>query len=34
MLEFTFGIMLGLAIGYPMGLFIESINRKIKNGGR
>jgi NhaP-type Na+/H+ or K+/H+ antiporter len=31
---FIFGLMLGLAIGYPLGLFIDQLDKRIKNGGR
>jgi hypothetical protein len=34
MLEFIFGLMTGLAIGYPMGLFIDKLDKRVKNGGR
>jgi len=31
---FLFGLMLGLSIGYPLGLFIDKWDKRIKNGGR
>jgi hypothetical protein len=34
MLEFIFGVMTGLIIGYPMGLFIDKLDKRVKNGGR
>ena len=30
MLSFLFGIMVGLSIGYPLGLFIDHIDNRIK----
>jgi ABC-type dipeptide/oligopeptide/nickel transport system permease subunit len=32
MLSFLFGLMIGFAIGYPMGLFIDKWDKRIKNG--
>lgn len=29
---FLFGLMVGLSIGYPCGLFIDKLDKKIKNG--
>jgi hypothetical protein len=29
-----FGIMIGLSIGYPLGLFIDKWDNRIKNGRR
>ena len=34
MIKFVFGLMLGFTIGYPFGLFINQLDRRIKNGGR
>lgn len=34
MLEFAFGIMIGMTIGYPMGLFIDKLDKRVKDGGR
>ncbi len=33
---FLLGIMIGFAVGYPMGLFIDKLDKreKTKNGGR
>jgi ABC-type dipeptide/oligopeptide/nickel transport system permease subunit len=31
---FLFGVMVGLVFGYPLGLFIDKIDKRIKNGGR
>jgi hypothetical protein len=33
---FLLGIMIGFAVGYPMGLFIDKLDKreKAKNGGR
>jgi NhaP-type Na+/H+ or K+/H+ antiporter len=31
---FLLGLMLGLVVGYPLGLFIDRIDKRIKNGGR
>lgn len=31
---FLLGLMLGFTIGYPLGLFIDKIDKRIKNGGR
>lgn len=33
---FTLGIMIGFALGYPLGLFIDKLDKKekAKNGGR
>jgi len=32
MLSFLFGLMIGFAVGYPMGLFIDKWDKRIKNG--
>jgi hypothetical protein len=32
MLSFLFGLMIGFAIGYPVGLFIDKWDKRIKNG--
>jgi len=34
MTSFLFGLMIGFVIGYPMGLFIDKLDKRIKNGGR
>ena len=34
MIEFLIGLMIGFVIGYPMGLFIDKWDKRIKNGGR
>jgi NhaP-type Na+/H+ or K+/H+ antiporter len=31
---FLLGCMLGFVIGYAVGLFIDKIDKRIKNGGR
>ena len=31
---FLLGLMLGFTIGYPLGLFIDKLDKRIKNGGR
>jgi hypothetical protein len=31
---FLCGIAVGFLIGYPMGLFIDKLDNRIKNGGR
>jgi len=31
MIKFVFGIILGLSIGYPLGLFIDQLDKRIKN---
>jgi hypothetical protein len=31
---FLLGLMAGLSIGYPLGLFIDQIDKRIKNNGR
>lgn len=31
---FLFGLMIGFSIGYPIGLFIDILDKRIKNGGR
>jgi hypothetical protein len=31
---FLLGLMLGLSIGYPLGLFIDKLDKRIKDGGR
>jgi NhaP-type Na+/H+ or K+/H+ antiporter len=32
MTEFLIGLMLGFVIGYPVGLFIDKWDKRIKNG--
>jgi NhaP-type Na+/H+ or K+/H+ antiporter len=34
MTMFLLGLMLGFVIGYGVGLFIDKIDKRIKNGGR
>ena len=34
MTVFMFGLMIGFVIGYPLGLFIDKLDKRIKNGGR
>ena len=34
MTTFMFGLMIGFVIGYPLGLFIDKLDKRIKNGGR
>jgi ABC-type dipeptide/oligopeptide/nickel transport system permease subunit len=34
MIEFLIGLMIGFIIGYPMGLFLDKWDKRIKNGGR
>lgn len=34
MTAFLFGLMLGFVIGYPVGLFIDKLDKRVKNGGR
>lgn len=34
MTVFMFGLMVGFIIGYPLGLFIDKLDKRIKNGGR
>lgn len=34
MIYFLLGTMLGFSVGYPMGLFIDKLDKRIKNGGR
>lgn len=34
MTRLLFGIMIGLSIGYPLGLFIDTIDNRIKNDRR
>lgn len=31
---FLIGLMLGLSIGYPFGLFIDHLDKRTKNSGR
>jgi NhaP-type Na+/H+ or K+/H+ antiporter len=31
---FLFGLMIGFSIGYPVGLFIDKLDKRVKNGGR
>jgi hypothetical protein len=31
---FFLGVMIGLCIGYPLGLFLDKLDKEIKNGGR
>jgi ABC-type dipeptide/oligopeptide/nickel transport system permease subunit len=32
MIEFLIGLMIGFIIGYPMGLFLDKWDKRIKNG--
>jgi hypothetical protein len=32
MTSFLFGLMLGFSVGYPIGLFIDKLDKGIKNG--
>ena len=34
MTSLIFGIMIGFSIGYPLGLFIDKWDNRIKNDGR
>jgi len=34
MIGFLFGLVIGFSVGYPMGLFINEWDKRIKNGGR
>jgi hypothetical protein len=34
MIYFLLGLMIGFSVGYPMGLFIDKLDKRIKNGGR
>jgi capsular polysaccharide biosynthesis protein len=34
MINLLFGIMIGLSIGYPLGLFIDKLDNRIKNDRR
>ena len=34
MIIFLMGVVFGISIGYPFGLFIDDLNEKEKNGGR
>ena len=34
MTMFLLGLMVGFIIGYPFGLFINKLDKRIKNGGR
>lgn len=34
MISFIFGICLGFMVGYGLGLFIDRLDKRIKNGGR
>jgi ABC-type dipeptide/oligopeptide/nickel transport system permease subunit len=34
MTVFMFGLMIGFIVGYPLGLFIDKLDKRIKNGGR
>ena len=34
MARLIFGIMIGFSIGYPLGLFIDKLDNRIKNGRR
>ena len=34
MTTFMFGLMIGFIVGYPLGLFIDKLDKRIKNGGR
>ena len=31
---FLIGLMVGFTFGYPVGLFIDKLDKRIKNGGR
>ena len=31
---FLLGLMLGFTIGYPLGLFIDKLDKRVKDGGR
>jgi capsular polysaccharide biosynthesis protein len=31
MINFLFGVIMGLSIGYPLGLFIDHLDKRIKN---
>jgi NhaP-type Na+/H+ or K+/H+ antiporter len=32
MITFLFGTLVGLGVGYPLGLFIDKLDKRIKNG--
>ena len=34
MIKMLFGIIIGLSIGYPLGLFIDHLDKRIKNDRR
>jgi hypothetical protein len=34
MTMFLLGLMLGFSVGYPMGLFIDKLDKRVKNGRR
>jgi len=34
MTVFLLGLMIGFSVGYPMGLFIDKLDKRIKNGRR
>jgi hypothetical protein len=34
MIYFLLGLMVGFSVGYPMGLFIDKLDKRMKNGGR
>jgi NhaP-type Na+/H+ or K+/H+ antiporter len=34
MTTFMFGLMIGFVVGYAVGLFIDKLDKRIKNGGR
>lgn len=34
MTSLLFGIMIGLSLGYPLGLFVDKLDRRIKNDRR
>ena len=34
MTTFMFGLIVGFSIGYPVGLFIDKLDKRVKNGGR
>ena len=34
MTYFLLGLMVGFSVGYPMGLFIDKLDKRMKNGGR
>lgn len=32
MISFLFGLLVGFAVGYPVGLFIDNLDKRIKDG--